>query len=224
MSTKRKTIQEDYEILQLTSGASLDDIKKAYKKLVKKWHPDLFPSHRSKDQEKAHRMFRNISDAYTRLIKFHEEYSDRTYSGKEPNFSYSEYYPEPFNWKEDDTPPTQTIEMVNKKWPDGTKYEGMSLNGKFHGRGIYTYPNGDVYTGEFHFGKIQGQGQFNFKNGDKYIGAVHENQMHGQGKMAFATGGHYIGRFANNHFHGEGVLATPEKVHTGRWDCGIFMD
>ena len=63
-----------------------------------------------------------------------------------------------------------------------------------------------------------------FKNGDTYVGSVQENQMHGQGKMTFATGGHYIGRFANNHFHGEGVLATPEKVHAGRWDNGIFLD
>ena len=224
MPTERRSILKQYEVLELKSGASLDSIKKAYKKQVKKWHPDLFPSHRPKAQEKAHRMFRKISDAYTRLLKLHNEYSNKNDSRRQTEPSSYESYPEPSNRKKNATSPTQTIEMVNRKWPDGTKYEGMSLNGKFHGRGIYTYPNGDIYTGEFHFGKIQGQGQFNFKNGDKYLGAVHENQMHGQGKMTFATGGHYIGQFANNHFHGEGVLATPEKIRSGRWDCGIFMD
>ena len=224
MSTKRNIIHKDYEVLELKPGASLINIKKAYKKLVKKWHPDLFPSHRPKAQEKAHQMFRQISDAYTRLIKIHQEYSNKSYSVSQKEPSSHEFYPEPSDWEKDETSPSQTIEMVDRKWPDGTRYEGMSLNGKFHGRGIYTYPNGDIYSGEFQFGKIQGQGQFNFKNGDKYVGAVCDNQMHGQGKMTLATGGHYVGHFANNHFHGEGVLATPEKVLTGRWNCGIFTD
>lgn len=224
MPAKRNTIHEDYEVLELKPGTSLDNIKKAYKKLVKKWHPDIFPEHRPKAQEKAHRMFRHINDAYTRLTKLHDEYSNKNYSGGQQKPSSNEFYPEPSDWGNDRTSSTQTIEMVDRKWSNGTRYEGMSLNGKLHGRGIYTYPNGDTYVGEFRFGKIQGLGQFNFKNGDKYVGAVHENQMHGQGKMTFATGGHYIGQFANNHFHGEGVLATPEKVRSGRWDCGIFMD
>ncbi|WP_009634364.1 J domain-containing protein [Synechocystis sp. PCC 7509] len=30
------------EILEVKSGASQDEIKQAYKRLVKKWHPDLF--------------------------------------------------------------------------------------------------------------------------------------------------------------------------------------
>ena len=72
-------MHKDYEALELKSSASLDDIKKAYKKLAKKWHPDLFPAHRPKAQEKAHRMFRYISDAYTRLIKFHYENSNKNY-------------------------------------------------------------------------------------------------------------------------------------------------
>ena len=224
MPAKRNTIHEDYKVLELKPGASLDNIKKAYKKLVKKWHPDIFPEHSPKAQEKAHWMFRHISDAYTRLIKLHHEYSSNNYSSRQQEPSSHEFYPEPSDWGNDETAPTQTIEMVDRKWPDGTRYEGMSLNGKFHGRGIYTYQNGDTYVGEFQFGKIQGQGQFNFKNGDKYLGSVHENQMHGQGKMTFVTGGHYIGQFANNYFHGEGVLATPEKVRSGRWDCGVFMD
>ena len=224
MNPKKITAQSDYETLKLKPGASLDSIKISYKTLVKLWHPDLFPSNQPKAQEKAHKMFLLINDSYNRLIKYHEEHSKNDYSSiyNEPT-SYK-YSGESTNWEKDDVPPTQTIEMVDQKWPDGTKYEGMTLAGKFHGRGIYTYPNGDVYAGEFRFGKIQGEGQFSFTNGDKYVGSVAENTMHGKGKITFATGGHYIGYFSNNKFHGEGLLATPEKVCHGNWDRGIFMD
>ena len=104
-------------------------------------------------------MFRQISDAYARVIKLHQEHSNKNFSGRQQEPSFHEFYPEPSDWEKDKTSPTQTIEMVDRKWPDGTKYEGMSLNGKFHGRGIYTYPNGDSYAGEFQFGKIQGCSQ-----------------------------------------------------------------
>lgn len=221
MSSKRNTIQKDYETLQLKPGAAIDSIKVSYKTLVKIWHPDLFPSDQSKAQEKAHKMFRLISEAYDRLIKYHKEYSQNNFSEtyKEPPS-----YQESSHWKNNDPAPSQTIEIVQKTWPDGTNYEGMSLNGQFHGRGIYTYANGDVYAGEFNFGRIEGEGQFSFTNGDKYIGSVYENKMHGKGKMTFATGGHYMGQFSNNHFHGQGVLATPEKVRAGNWNNGVFLD
>jgi hypothetical protein len=224
MSSKQHTIQKDYKTLKLESGASLDSIKTSYKALIKIWHPDLFPSDQPKVQEKAHKMFRLLTESYGRLVKYHgrSKRSDSSGSYQEP--SPHEYQRESSNWDNDETQPTQTIEMIDKKWPDGAKYEGMSLGGQFHGRGIYTYPNGDVYTGEFRFGKMQGEGQFNFTNGNKYMGSVSENKMHGKGKMIFATGGHYLGYFSNNQFHGEGVLATSEKVSAGNWDRGIFLD
>jgi hypothetical protein len=224
MPPKQHTIQKDYKTLKLEPGASLDSIKTSYKTLIKIWHPDLFPSDQPKAQEKAHKMFRLLTESYSRLVKYHERSKRSDFSGSYQEPSPHEYQRESSNWESDETQPTQTIEMIDKKWPDGTRYEGMSLGGQFHGRGIYTYPNGDVYTGEFRFGKIQGEGQFNFTNGNKYVGSVSENKMHGKGKMIFATGGHYLGYFSNNQFHGEGVLATPEKVNAGNWDRGIFMD
>ena len=49
-----------YEILGLKSGASEDDIKKAYKKLALKYHPD-----RNKDNpDTAEEKFKEISNAY----------------------------------------------------------------------------------------------------------------------------------------------------------------
>ena len=48
-----------YEVLGLQKGASDDEIKKAYRKLAKKYHPDLNPG----DQEAARRM-QEVNAAY----------------------------------------------------------------------------------------------------------------------------------------------------------------
>ncbi len=57
MSTK-----DYYEILGLSKGASEDDIKKAYKKLAFKYHPDKNPG-----DTKAEERFKDISEAYAVL-------------------------------------------------------------------------------------------------------------------------------------------------------------
>ena len=40
-----------YEILGLKRGASEDEIKRAYKKLARKYHPDLQPEDKKKEAE-----------------------------------------------------------------------------------------------------------------------------------------------------------------------------
>lgn len=49
-----------YTILGVEKGASKEEIKKAYKLLAKKWHPDKNPD----SQEEATRKFKQVSEAY----------------------------------------------------------------------------------------------------------------------------------------------------------------
>jgi molecular chaperone DnaJ len=57
------TEDEDYyEILGVSRNASSDDIKKAYRKLARKYHPDLNPG-----DKKAEERFKKISEAYNVL-------------------------------------------------------------------------------------------------------------------------------------------------------------
>lgn len=61
-----------YSILGLANTATKDDVKKAYKKLAKKWHPDKNPE----NQEEATRRFKEVSEAYQVLV---DDNKRRTY-------------------------------------------------------------------------------------------------------------------------------------------------
>ncbi|XP_054470674.1 dnaJ homolog subfamily B member 2 isoform X2 [Anoplopoma fimbria] len=49
-----------YNVLGVPKGASQEDIKKAYRKLALKWHPDKNPD----NKEEAERKFKELSEAY----------------------------------------------------------------------------------------------------------------------------------------------------------------
>jgi curved DNA-binding protein len=55
--------EDYYKILGLDKNASLDDIKKSYRKLALKYHPDRNPS----DKKRAEEQFKKISEAYAVL-------------------------------------------------------------------------------------------------------------------------------------------------------------
>lgn len=60
-------LSECYSLLEISSSASLDDIKASYRKLAFKYHPDLNP-----DDSKAAQRFTRINEAYVQLKKYRE--------------------------------------------------------------------------------------------------------------------------------------------------------
>lgn len=66
--------EDYYQILGVNKKASADEIKKAYRKLAIKWHPDKNPNNKAAAEEK----FKKISEAYAVLsdAKKREEYDN----------------------------------------------------------------------------------------------------------------------------------------------------
>jgi DnaJ-domain-containing protein 1 len=59
-----------YQILELQPDASLAEVKQAYRRLAKQWHPDFF-AHNPPLQRKVQAKFMQINEAYRVLCKIY---------------------------------------------------------------------------------------------------------------------------------------------------------
>ena len=84
-------INRFYEILELEPGASLAEIKHAYRDLAFVWHPDRF-AHNDRLQQKAQQRLTEINQAYEQLVLF---LSQPELSSIEPEFSQPSPAPVP---------------------------------------------------------------------------------------------------------------------------------
>ena len=57
-----------------------------------------------------------------------------------------------------------------KRFADGSMYEGNFVNGKPEGKGTMIYVGGASYIGDWHYGLREGQGTWNYADGGSYIG------------------------------------------------------
>ncbi len=72
-----------YEVMGISKGAGDDEIKKAYRKLAKKYHPDLNPGN-----AEAERSFKELNEAYEVLSDSDKKsrYDQFGHAGVDPNF------------------------------------------------------------------------------------------------------------------------------------------
>jgi len=66
----RKNLWEYYAVLGLRPGASSVDVKQAYRRLVKQWHPDRF-AHDARSQRIAEEKLKEINEAYSAVSGAH---------------------------------------------------------------------------------------------------------------------------------------------------------
>src|SRR5690349_15480135 len=88
-----------YEILGIDRNASADDIKKAYKKQAKKYHPDL------NKEESAVKKFKDISEAYKVLSdektkRQYDQYGHDRYQQSERQGGSSQGFSQDFDFRD----------------------------------------------------------------------------------------------------------------------------
>ncbi len=83
-----------YEVLGVSKNASSDEIKAAYRRLAKKYHPDLNPNNKKEAEEK----FREVSEAYEVLMdsqkrSLYDQYGHEGLSQtfREGNFTWDQF-------------------------------------------------------------------------------------------------------------------------------------
>lgn len=87
-----KTVKDPYEILGVTPNSSDDEIKSAYRKLARKYHPDNY--NESPLSDLAEEKMKEINEAYDTIVKMRREGSGRSggygYSSRGTGGKYSD--------------------------------------------------------------------------------------------------------------------------------------
>ncbi|CAD8165162.1 unnamed protein product [Paramecium pentaurelia] len=75
-------------------------------------------------------------------------------------------------------------EFVVEHYGNGSRYEGIKMNGMRHGQGRFYYQDGGLYDGEWKENKMHGEGTLYYGTGQPaYEGKWNEDQFHGFGTL-----------------------------------------
>lgn len=108
-------MRNPYEVLGLREGASIDEVKKAYRELVKKYHPDQYGDNPLK--ELAEEKLKEINEAYNMIMEGrtgttqNNMHYEQRYSG---NDSYGRSYSNSYSSGENDRF-SMVIDAINRK-------------------------------------------------------------------------------------------------------------
>ena len=69
MFSKHKNIDNAYDVLGLSKDASDDEVKKSYRRVIKKYHPDKLKDVSQEVVEMAKEKFQSVKNAYDRIRK-----------------------------------------------------------------------------------------------------------------------------------------------------------
>ena len=67
--SKKNDIENDYKILEISKSSSIEDVKKAYRKMAKKYHPDKLQNVSDDIVKMAQEKFNKVNQAYERIMK-----------------------------------------------------------------------------------------------------------------------------------------------------------
>ena len=100
-----------YQTLGVKKSASQDDIKKAYRKLARKYHPDVNP-----DDPNAEEKFKNINEAYQVLSDEEKRKKFDRFGSQWKQYQQTGGRPEDFDWSR----------WTTRGQPGGTQYRTVS--------------------------------------------------------------------------------------------------
>ena len=105
----------------------------------------------------------------------------------------------------------------------GEVYEGMIVDEKFHGVGVFHYSDGSIYEGEWHVNKRYGHGLLTSNEGWIYEGNFDADMRHGDGIMWWPDGATYLGHMSHNKRHGQGVyISKVRDIYRGNFVDDAF--
>ena len=90
-------IQECYNILEIPQNSSKEEIKKAYKKLALKYHPDKQNDKSEEEKTKAASNFKKIAEAYDMLMNPEKFNNNNNQSFRRSNIDPNELFKQFFN-------------------------------------------------------------------------------------------------------------------------------
>ncbi len=206
-----------FHILGLSSQATFSEVREAYKRLVKVWHPDLYATKQPSQLLRAQERSKDINQAYYYLCELFKENSSED-SGKSfeetDNSNHSSEETNHTDFNQNESQKKSSFEFSN-----GDRYVGEVLNGEMHGLGTYYFACGDFYHGYFVKGCREGIGVYTHSNSCQYQGEFRDGKPNGMGAYSYSNGDRYEGEFVNEEMSGLALIIMP--MATGL--LGILM-